>query len=101
MFQPPLSSFRVRVCCPAGRVTVASTAVHVCPPPVAGMLTFPLRLVPELLEMRRASVTAEGAATRRPTVYLPAVATFTVYRNHCPLPVQPRSSPPPVSEVAS
>ena len=40
MFQPPLSWSMVRVCWPAGRVTVAVTVVQVCQPPVAGTLTL-------------------------------------------------------------
>ena len=47
IFQPPLSSFSVNTCWPAGRVTVAVTVVHVSQPPVAGILTEPLRLVPD------------------------------------------------------
>ena len=53
-----------------------------CQPPVAGTLTLPLRLVPDELERWNASVTALGAATRKSTVYVPAVDTLTVYLNH-------------------
>ena len=59
--------------------------------PVAAMATEPLRLVPEELSMCSASATAAGAATRKLTVYVPAVATSTVYLNHCPAAVQPTS----------
>ncbi len=68
MFQPPLSWSTVRVWVPAGRVTVATTVTQVCQPPVAGTFTFPLRFVPALLAMCRPSVTAVGAASRKPTV---------------------------------
>ena len=74
---------------------VAVTVVHVCQAPVAGMLTDPVMLVPEELARWNASVTALGAATSKVTVYVLAVATFTVYLNHCPVDVQPRSLPPP------
>ena len=78
MFQPPLSWFTVRVCVPAGRVTLAVTIVQVCQPPVAATFTAPERLVPELLAMCSAPVTPLGEARRRLTVYEPAVATLTV-----------------------
>ena len=78
MFHPAASWAIVRVCTPAGRVTVAVTVVQSCQPPVAGTLIRPLRSVPEALAMSRPPVTALGAARRRLTVYVPAVATFTV-----------------------
>ena len=68
MFQPPLSWLMVRVCCLAGRVTVAVTVVQVCQPPVAGTLMFPDRLAPDELAMCRPSVTPFGEASRRLTV---------------------------------
>ena len=68
MFQPPLSWSTVRVWVPAGRVTVATAVVQVCQPPVAGAVTLPLRFVPALLSMCRASVTPLGDASRTPTV---------------------------------
>ena len=49
-------------------MTVAVTVVHVSQPPVAGILTEPLRLVPEELEIWNASVTAPGAATSKVTL---------------------------------
>jgi hypothetical protein len=55
----------VRVCCPAGRVTVAVTVVQVCHPPVAGTLMLPERLAPEELAMCRLSVTPLGENARR------------------------------------
>ena len=55
------------------------------------MATEPVRLAPEELSMCSASATAAGAATRKLTVYVPAVATSTVYLNHCPAAVQPTS----------
>ena len=51
--------------------------------------------------MCRPSVTPLGEASRRLTVYVPAVAALTVYLNHCPAEVQPTSSPQPVSVQAS
>ena len=68
MFQPPLSWSTARVCWPAANWTVAVTVAQFCQPPVAGMLTFPLRFAPDALDRCRASVTAEGAATRKLTV---------------------------------
>ena len=68
MFQPALSWSTVRVWVPAGRVTVTVTVVQSWYPPVAGAVTLPLRLVPALLSMCRASVTAVGAASRSPTL---------------------------------
>ena len=67
-FQPPLSWSTVRVCWPAGRVTLAVTVVQVCQPPVAGTLMFPDRLAPEELAMCRPSVTPLGEASRKLTV---------------------------------
>ena len=58
----------VRVCCPAGSVTVAVTVVQVCQPPVVGTLMFPDRFAPEELAMCRPSVTPLGEASRRLTV---------------------------------
>jgi hypothetical protein len=78
MFQPAASWLTVNVCTPAGSVTVAVTLVQFCQPPVAGALTEPERLLPEELEICKASVTAVGAATRKVTVYVPAVPTLTV-----------------------
>src|SRR6516165_1702772 len=101
MFHPGLSWLMVSVCCPAGRFTAAVTFVHVCHAPVAGTLMFPLRLVPEEFEICNPSVTALMAATRNVTLYVPADATFTVYRNHCPAAVQPMLYPPPLSVVTS
>ena len=46
------------------------------------------------------SATPAGAASRRLTEYVPAVATFTVYLNHCPVPVQPMLYPAPVPVVS-
>src|ERR1700735_3763087 len=90
----------VRVCIPAGKVTAAVTVVQVCQPPVAGMLTGPVRLVPDVLARWKAPVTPLGEDTRKLTVYVLAVATLTVYRNHCPVAVQPRSSPRPAAPVS-
>src|SRR5579872_1644198 len=101
MFQPPLSWFSVSVCCPAANVTLAVTAVQVCQPPVAGTFTEPVRFVPEEFDRWNPSVTALGAAISKVTLYVPAVATLTVYRNHCPLLVQPISLPPPGADVVS
>src|ERR1039458_2281091 len=89
MFQPAASWLMVNVWVPAGSVTVAVTFTHACQPPGAGTLTEPLRLVPDELEMWNASVTSPTAATRNVTVYVPAVATLTVYLNHWPAAVQP------------
>ena len=72
-------------------MTLAVTVAQVWYEPVAAMATEPVRLVPEELSMCSASATAAGAATRKLTVYVPAVATSTVYLNHCPAPVQPTS----------
>src|SRR5271156_6590871 len=68
MFQPPLSWSMVRVCCPAGKVTVAVTAVQVCQPPVAGTLMFPDKLAPEELAMGTHSFSPGGGASRKVTV---------------------------------
>ena len=57
---------------------MAVTFVQVCQAPVAGTFTEPVRLVPDELEMWKPSVTALIAATRKVTVYVPAVATLTV-----------------------
>jgi len=51
MFQPPLSWQTVRICWPAGSVTLVVTVVQSCHPPVAGALTEPDRLVPVELAM--------------------------------------------------
>src|SRR5450755_5933 len=64
-FQPPLSWATVRICWPAGRVTLAVTVAQVCQPPVAGTLMLPDRLVPELLAMWRPSVTPLAADRRK------------------------------------
>src|SRR5580698_482025 len=90
-FHPPLSWSTTSVWVPAGRVTVAFTVVQSCQPPVSGTLISPDRLVPERLAICRPSVTPLGEARRKLTVYVPAPAASTVYRNHCPLLVQPRS----------
>jgi hypothetical protein len=57
----------VRVCWPAGRVTLAVTVAQVCQPPVSGTLMFPDKLAPDELAMCRPSVTALGAASRKLT----------------------------------
>ena len=77
-FQPPLSSFRVRICWPAGSVTWVVTVVQFCQPPVAGMLTLPLRFAPAALDRCRAPLTAPGAATLKLTAYVPAAEALTV-----------------------
>src|SRR4029077_342872 len=100
-FQPALSWSTVSVCCPAGNATLAVTVVQVCQPPVAGTLMFPDRLLPAALAMCSPSVTPFGEGSRKLTVQVPAVATLTVYLNHCPDAAQPRSSPQPVSEQVS
>ena len=68
MFQPPLSWSMVRVCTPAGNVTLVVTVVQSCQPPVSGAATAPDRLVPAELAMCSASVTPLGDASRRLTV---------------------------------
>src|SRR5258707_1439686 len=96
-----LSWARVSTCCPAGRLRWVVTVVQFCQPLVAGMSTPPVRLLPDALATCRAPLTALGAATRMLRVYVPAEATLTVYRNHCPPAVQPTSYAPPASDVAS
>ena len=78
MFQPAPSWFSVSVCVPAGSVTVAVTVVQVCQPPVSGTATEPVKLVPEELDRWNASEIALSEATRKLTVYDPAVETLTV-----------------------
>ena len=68
MFQPALSWSMVRVCTPAGRVTVLVAVAQVCHPPVAGTLIFPDRLAPGELARCRPSVTPLGEASRKLTV---------------------------------
>src|SRR5260370_31174716 len=77
-FQPPLSSFSVSTCWPAGSETFAVTVVQVCQPPVAGTLTGPLRLAPDEFERWNASVTPVGPATPKLTVYPPPEPTLPV-----------------------
>ena len=67
-FQPLESWSTVSVCCPAGRVTLASTVVQVWYPPVLGIVTEPDRSVPEALAMCSASVIPYGEETRNATV---------------------------------
>src|SRR3569833_395265 len=95
-----LSMTSLRICWPAGSVTLTLTVVNVCQPPVAGQV-----LVPESFAPVEFSIwivpPAPPEATLAPSVYVPAVATLIVYFIHSPLLVQPTLKPPPVSVHAS
>ena len=68
-FHPLLSWSTVSVCCPAGRVTLASTVVQVSYPPVFGIVTEPLRFVPErVVDVQRVRDPVRGGDPERDRV---------------------------------
>src|SRR5580765_6449111 len=73
----PLVSANSVICCtPAPSVTLTDTVVQFCHPPVAGIDTGAQTLLAALKPTCMAP--PPGDATRSWTVYVPALATFTV-----------------------
>src|SRR5687767_12214267 len=98
-FHPPLSITTRMTCCPALNVTFDTTfVVHVCHPPVFGILCAPVTFTPFISTWNVQPVLIE--ATRRRNSYVPAV-TLTVYSTHSLESIKPTLNPPPVSVVPS
>src|SRR6476620_10263894 len=75
-------------CDPAGRLTpVFVTVVQDCQPPVLGIVIGPVLSTP--FDSMWNVPPAPDDATRMSNVYVPAVATLTVYFNHSPGAIQP------------